>query len=1086
MRDATQWRKQLQNELGREWPSDAPMRKSEFLNVEFGLHLLSQVAPDERAEALPSLLTGYRFPLPADSEDNASQQQKGRRLLTYFASAYQWKGALRRYWRVDERFRSYEVAEDLGQFKPKPVTIASDRTGVYADAIRDRVPYRTGKISWAKSGRYRLPSDGIVREVALPNDLVFESPPSHNVSPQSERPPISVTWSELQDTARWMDGRSRRTNWESSIEKIQLELTQDSELQPADCLTIDGLAHVIGMVSSGKSTLMDVLTVWAARNDRKVTVVVDDVISALNRAQLFHELGLTVAPVLGRLSRQKHLNRLHDIVRESHDDPSPFSQKNDHIGFRWLSTVCPLNGLMGFDESSPPNSWPCNDLLPILQDDSQSKPQSCACPLYSRCPVHNAQRELVEAQIWVATPAGLVFVRAAQQINEQRIRFLELACQRSDLIIVDEADRVQMQLDSIFSPTETLVSPKGGWLDRLSQTVTDAKAASGRSQLADPAVEKWAKAHHSAQGATDRVAALLQRDREIQTWVGQREYFTGWLLLNRLANDLVDGREEQQRDNPELISLPEPFQKALDDMAGGRFDHDLSSFVLRAIASADDEDVIESLATWIDQNDEFAGPFDPRDLDGLARKLEFALLVAFLQSRLNEFIRDWKIAEDPLKLNADTANFFFRPPRDYEAIIPAAPMGNVLAFQHLPSGVDSDDAGELRFLRCMGVGRWMLLHLPDLFADDNVSKPNVLLLSGTSWAGESPSYDLQTPVTAVLRSPPEEIKAIKESTFEFLPFRRSDNRAIKVSGRSGEARFSALREIVRQMCDKGRFGRSLLERKHDELPEGRKSILLLVGSYREAKFVREQIQLQRPEWARQILDLVPDDDDWDEEHQLSSIRRGQVDQLRTREAWMLVAPLLAIERGHNILNAQNVALLGAAYFLVRMHPPPDDISFAIQSINRWAVEKHADANWLQQQCGKAEPPRQAVAAAFRSAAYREWRSLLRLPMIYGTLPPSQRQAMTWNQLVTMWQVIGRLIRGGQAAQIYFCDAAFAPKSADGKIDTAATSLLRGMLEVLAPYFEPASSVGATDRSLANALYGPLYSALKEIRGLQHD
>ena len=107
-------------------------------------------------------------------------------------------------------------------------------------------------------------------------------------------------------------------------------------------------------------------------------------------------------------------------------------------------------------------------------------------------------------------------------------------------------------------------------------------------------------------------------------------------------------------------------------------------------------------------------------------------------------------------------------------------------------------------------------------------------------------------------------------------------------------------------------------------------------------------------------------------------------------------------------------------------------------------------------------------------------------MIYGTLPQSQRQAMTWNQLVTMWQVIGRLIRGGQAAQIYFCDAAFAPKSADGKIDTAATSLLRGMLEVLAPYFEPASSVDATDRSLANALYGPLYSALKEIRGLQHD
>ena len=1087
MRNTTLWRRGLENNLRREWPPGAAMRKSEFLNVELGLHFLSQTAPGESAHALPALLTGYRFAAPRDATVEAKIVQKGRRLLTYFGSDYQWKSALRRYRRIEDRFRAFDVDENLADFRPKAVTIAPDRLETIAEALSERVPYRTDTVRWACAGRFHLPSARTAREVVLPTDLVFDPPTGHCVSVEADRPSIEVTWDDLKETAQWMDGRAtKRTNWAESIDKIQLEVVDDAALKRSAELTIAGLTHVIGMVSSGKSTLMDVLTVWAVRNENTVTIVVDDVISALNRAQLFHELGFDVAPVLGRLSREKHLNRLHDIVRESHDDSSPFSERNDHIGFKWLSTVCPLNGLLEFDDTTHGAELPCNELLPIVTDDADDQPKSCACPMYARCPVHNAQRELVSADIWVATPAGLVYARAAQQLNQERIRFLELACQRSDLIIVDEADRVQMQLDSIFSPTETLVGPQRGWLDRLSQTVTDAKATAGRSQLADPAVERWAKAHHSAQGATDRVAALLQRDREIQAWIGQREYFTGWMLLNRLSNELIDGREDQQRSEPESVHLPMAFQEALDDLDRGGSAHQLSQFVLRAIDTVDDEGLLQELAQWLDEHDDFSGPFHRRERELLTRKLEFALLVAFLQSRLNVFIRDWKVAESPLKLSSDNANFFFRPPRDYEATIPAAPMGNVLAFQHLPSKEDSENAGELRFLRCMGVGRWMLLHLPDLFVDDNVATPNVLLLSGTSWAGDSPSYDLQVPVSAVLRSPDAEVNAIKESRFEFRPFRWSDNTPIAVSGKSGEARSSALQEMVRQLCDKGRFGTSLLEKERDNLAANRRRVLLIVGSYEAAEYVRKQIQLQRPDWSNQVLDLVPDDDEWNEESGRSSIRRGQVDRLQDRDAWILVAPLLAIERGHNILNEDSVAALGAAFFLVRMHPPPDDISFAIQSINRWAIEKHADADWLEEQCRGNSATQERVAAGFRRAAYREWKHLLRLPMIYRTLPRAQRTAMTWNQLVTMWQVIGRLIRGGQAARIFFCDAAFAPRTADGESDTAATSLLRGMLEVLEPYFDNATMIAPKDRALANALYGPLFAALKGIRGLQYE
>ncbi|MCP4353271.1 MAG: hypothetical protein GY795_48085 [Desulfobacterales bacterium] len=73
-----------------------------------------------------------------------------------------------------------------------------------------------------------------------------------------------------------------------------------------------------------------------------------------------------------------------------------------------------------------------------------------------------------------------------------------------------------------------------------------------------------------------------------------------------------------------------------------------------------------------------------------AIRLEFTLLVSVLQNRLNLIIREWKQAEEPLRLEGSTSMMFHRPPRDHEAVIPAAPMGNILAFQYVRPSDDSD------------------------------------------------------------------------------------------------------------------------------------------------------------------------------------------------------------------------------------------------------------------------------------------------------------------------------------------------------------------------------------------------------------
>ena len=56
------------------------------------------------------------------------------------------------------------------------------------------------------------------------------------------------------------------------------------------------------------------------------------------------------------------------------------------------------------------------------------------CPLWSRCPRHHGARDLVTAQVWVATPASLVHSAVPPHQTDARIRYLELACrmQRPD------------------------------------------------------------------------------------------------------------------------------------------------------------------------------------------------------------------------------------------------------------------------------------------------------------------------------------------------------------------------------------------------------------------------------------------------------------------------------------------------------------------------------------------------------------------------------------------------------------------------------------------------------------------------------
>src|SRR5690606_3970888 len=239
-----------------------------------------------------------------------------------------------------------------------------------------------------------------------------------------------------------------------------------------------------------------------------------------------------------------------------------------------------------------------------------------------------------------------------------------------------------------------------------------------------------------------------------------QNYFTEWMILERLAAKL-SGVSGEQRHKDELYSdLMRAFEAFINDPLGEQEETELTALAQQAVTHADKQRVHQKIAMWIG-NHHSIHIVDEKQIEVYATLLEFAMAVAIMQNRLNYLIRNWKSAEPALQLDGVSAMGFNSPPDDFSPVIPVSPMGNVFAFQYLHNLQDGR-SGDLRFFRCLGVGRWLLLHFHELFVQEGVHGPHVILFSGTSWAGTSPNYHIQLPVDGILRAPVDEVRAIAE------------------------------------------------------------------------------------------------------------------------------------------------------------------------------------------------------------------------------------------------------------------------------------------------------------------------------------
>ncbi|MFE3148771.1 hypothetical protein ACFXJ6_19295 [Streptomyces sp. NPDC059218] len=1145
----------LQAFLGPSVPKNA---LEALCQVELGLYLQQKLMPGSPAGSAWVLFSGYGFAeaygalLPPDT---TQMLRVARYSLWTLRRSRTWREALESYQLRDPRVRGYDVPDTESPATRRELSVAGDRFPVYEQLLRVAPPLAGKRIPVAGQGPHAFPVSRTMAVVDLPP--VPHTPlVAHDIDlePAGGGEPLVFTRKSLERTASEMDAAYARTGgdrpprWLERLRAFDLSTKENGTFRKAGkdedfTLTIDGIQHLLGIVGAGKSTLRDIIAVHLAKLGKRTTIVVTDVAEVLKLVRLYNlYTGGAAAPVLGSSGRERHAQRLHRRLAGrgehrllAHDDPA----------FGYLGTSCVLNvRRQGTTSSTEPLAFgeaPCSRLRPRSDPRhdkgggraSEWQKNLTSCPYWSACPRHHGARTLVGALIWVATPAGLIDASPPRPQNGERIRYLELACRRSDLVIIDEADRVQMQLDQIFAPAVVLASDEDkGLIDQLSRHKIRELAASGRTQLSERDVETFAAALNTAGSATDRLYAMLVAGYELRKWV-RMGYFSAWTLQLGLLDEryeLPDGSSPQHRNHAPREALGKLLDAFRDNPFGDRrrrAEEDFSQLtavlnellhtgnpentrrhlieVMDEVFHIDPQYLAVRRQKYKEEYDEWqreeeerqrkrgrrrkpkAPPQTPEQWhQELAERFEFTLLLSALEPRLAMINAMWPRVEAALSLGYNT---MYRRPLDYGPMVPEAPMGNVLGFQFRVPGEDEGGvrSGELTFFRCSGVGRELLRAMPDLASVDGRPGAHLLLMSGSSWAGASSRYHVRVPVGVIIEPPAEVTERIADESLMRFEFIDDGDEKLRLSGTHPDDRPEKLRRIATHL-GAGEYDAlegGPLERELLSLPPERDQILLLVGSYAEARIVADTLHNLNSRWHDSVLCLVSDDEEIapDDEapstYRARSLRRSDVEHLKDLDANILVAPLLAVERGHNILNKDDEAAIGTVYFLARPNPHPEDLSLAVHAVNDWIVRAVTGSDfdtWVRGQNTVEEG-----ADEVRRLARSYWYQVLARSMAWSCLGDEVREQVTWDMLVLMWQVIGRLVRGGVPARVVFVDAAFAPNhgAVPPRTDTPKSSLLHSVLEVLDPYFDGGTK-SAEEQFIAHALYGPLRRMLSRL------
>lgn len=1105
-----------------------------ILRVELGLTLLHPIAPEEPATTVRDLLSGYRY--PASGSDENWMMVRIARFYLLRLKGKRWVDFLSEYLTLPDNLKAYQLRDP-----DSPVSLSGayhNRIRLYQDTIR-RVPRhqtRTPKI--VDSGRWLAKAIFKDREAveipvwisqevldAIPN--AAQSQVTFYKTRQDDNPPVPVSLADLASSAKEMDKKlnkgiknngGEKSNYHKRFQEMEVWLhnSHSDDFEKEDYLTIDKMLHIVGLLNVGKSTLLEILTYDFAKQKKRCALIVNDVASSVRLASLFkHKLGIPAAPILGS-NRAEQSKKIYEALLKNEGED--MMQGVAHPVQEWFSTQCPLLSFVESDEIWEFGKEPCHTLYQKQSESSESsnivsmdediiddlytigqksKPtiRNRTCPFYYGCPRHQLERDIAAAYVWVLTPASFVHTPVPMMAFAENIRFAEAVYRECDFLFVDEADRVQVQFDEHYAPAEDLVKVDA-FLNKLGLGIAKINN-SNRSHTYSRLWVNWEQANNNVSSAVIRIYNLLSEQIWLVKWLGKIPFYSQGvfdriireLLVPKNATESIDDSVLPISDlslaqinlSQEVLRLRRQIDGFLKDPLNRRKGGDLTDVANDLINNPDQNQALIYLGQWCEGWLEHNGLVltDPVEVVQLVHKLRFAILVTVLDHHLIYLVDNLPAFQDLNELQDVVYSLVHRPPLDYLPVIPESPVGNLLGFLYQPS--QDYRGGNLSYFRYIGVGRYLLLKFDELFLVDGRVGPHTILISGTSYAPDSPAYHISHAPKVLLKSA-KSSGDISKSRFFAKPKLNEQGKHVSISGKQAEDREEAFAQMIAaiskgQPCFIDGVFNELADRGNSKdnvtrkLWHDRKRILAITGSYDNAQFACQRL---RERYRALEIDAIQTLKRDNSPEQQDGVARSKVQDLRHTSTQLIFAPLMALERGHNILNEKKIAAFGAIFFLNRPMPVPDDWQTTVRQLNAWGLAKMSSGyahNTISQQ-----------ADEFAKGAFTLMNSLTSRSPLFKHLKPEERAILCATLAVSIWQTIGRGVRGGVPILVYFLDKMFAPLSAKGKQDDETTSLLVGIIKVLDSWMNDPRPY---QRTVARELYGIFLEILKNTEDLNH-
>lgn len=1015
-----------------------------------------------------SFLVGYMKPQAINTAFTERERKliaKARGYLPMLKGSTSYRLLINQYLEWPKSIRLYHILErEEGSYlKIIQPSEFPKRKEVLKNLFEAPIQPKEQEVEIFTKGTAYVAYDNIMERIKIPTHTLSSlHEPRKTIRRVGTVQPIRVTKQALLETAQQMDQKTSTTNYTQRVENIFFDVLKEDNYEEAEAFTIDGLFNLVGRVGAGKSTLVEVLTTYLAWQGKITGLVVNSIQDSIKLCELFSDLDIEAVPLWGYSNRKQNIQKaLNKLEEQDLEDVTQFASN------KWLAEICPLDGLRTdseIKESFETGKEPCMRLR-----ENRKNPRLYICPYYNQCPSHAADLSLEQARVFITTPGAFISTKVSPAVIANEMRISEYLYYRCNLVVFDESDRVQANFDSCFSDTIVLMDQTSqSYLNRIGVEVERwwyerrVQNASNEKNIA------WYNHFTTAQKMGNLIIYLLMENQTLLKKVEGR-YYTAHTLLEELYEVIGDDIKERTS----LDELKDFIRKSRIDKNSLFY-----SQVYEKLLAVESEEkaIYKIIKEWMKEKEE--------NLSGDGNALMVYIIISSIfEKHLRAMINGISEIYSLRPFNLEELSVFYKPIKDYLAFIPMSPMGNLFGFR-----ISTDENKQLKritLFKASGVGRWLLNHYHCLFEEtEHVKGPNVLLLSGTSWAPKAYSYHIEHTAHAILKGTEQDIEAISKSTFRFEGLKDKEE-VISVSGKQGKDRIRDLQKILYALFRKPaglRQNVTLIEKELQKLPEKRRKILLLVGSYEEAKEAKSYLDkiVGATSFIRgdEIQVLVQDDAMNIEE---DALMRGDIEKFGQNDAKVLIAPLMSVERGHNILNEQQEAAIGSVYFLIRPMPVPNDMNVIVQKLNSSFMQqlnqvqyRHAGeyAQWVKAERDKAMRRMQMLIIESEQMTYR-------------TMETEERRALCMNLFVSLCQVIGRLVRGGCEARVHFCDGAFAPLSLKGEEDTEKTSILVGMIQVLRDYLEEDGIASQQDKTIAYQLYSAFYKGLKECEGLKY-